>query len=543
MRWGEHIKKSLLICTTFMGMIISVLVMVNLSEKKQDPRETLIIAMPDSSFIRNIDTNYYKMWLEEKTGLNLQINFIPETYSAEYLEKIIASENVRTDIFLSFNQNSDFLANHTLMQEYGEKGYIIPLNSFASEDTNFGQIIKSFEPYDLKTAISSKDGILYYVPALDISDTSQTAQVYWININWLKKLKLTIPQSTQELYDVLLAFKNNDPNKNGLKDEIPLAGSTDNPGFESYNFIINSFIYNDPDNSRTFVENGKVRFAPLTPQWREAMQYLNKLYEERLLHPLQFKLDKKQLSELANNPANLLGGFTSNSITDILLQSSPEIMSNFIHLPPLSGPDGIRRSTIKTPLPKIGGVITSNCKNPEAAFKLLDLMMSEEAFLISWYGEKGVDWDDAAATDIDAYGKPAIIKVKNLLNDKMQNKHLCKAGPFYTYPKYINSVTWSGSDADHAYVNARAYRIYEMYRPDRHMIFIMFSGDEAVEKQALRNEIDAYTNGRLIDFITGKTDPFDDRIWNYYLEGYESIGLDKFINDVQEVYDTLENSD
>ncbi len=504
-----------------------------------DSRKALVVALPDSPFIRNIDTNYYKKLLEEKTGQPIEFNFIPETYSAEYLEKIIASENVKTDIFLSFNRGSDFPTNHALMQEYGAKGYIIPLNSYVSEDTNFSHILNSFEPYDLKATISSPDGTLYYVPAIDISDTSQTAQVYWINVNWLKKLKLTIPQTTERFYEVLLAFKNNDPNGNGLRDEIPMAGAMDDASLESFNFIINSFIYNDPDNSRMVVDGGKVSFAPVTDRWRNAMQYLNKLYSDGLLHPLQFSLDKEQLSELANNPDNLLGGFTSNGITDVMLQSSVEMIGNYIHLPPLSGPDGAKNSTIKTPLPQIGGVITSTCQNPEAAFRLLDLMLSEEAFLISWYGEKGVDWDFAASTDIDSYGNPAKIKVINYLSETMQNKHFCKVGPFYTYPQYVNSVTWSGSDADQAYINARAYRIYKMYRPEEYMDFIMFSGDNADEMQALRSRIDAYTEQSIVDFITGKADPFDDSAWADYLEGYRSMNIDKLINASQQVYDTL----
>ena len=42
-----------------------------------------------------------------------------------------------------------------------------------------------------------------------------------INKVWLDKLGLAIPTTIQELKDVLIAFKTQDPNGNGIADEIP----------------------------------------------------------------------------------------------------------------------------------------------------------------------------------------------------------------------------------------------------------------------------------------------------------------------------------
>ncbi len=508
-----------------------------------DVRESLVITMPYSRYIRNIDTNYYKLWLEEQTGLRLNINLIPEDYSTGHLETVIASDSIKTDIFLSLNKAGDFLTNHALIREYGEKGYIQSLNPYISDDTHFGQMLKSFDYYDLRAVIASPDGAIYYVPALDISDSVQTAQVFWINVNWLKRLKLTIPQTTDELYEVLTAFKTRDPNGNGVADEIPLAGASNQTSLQSYNYLINAFIYNDPDNSRMYIDDGAVKFAPMTDEWRQAMRYINMLYADGLLHPFQFTLNAAQLSELANSPEDILGGFTSGSVTDVLLQSSPEVINRFIYLAPVAGANKRRLSTVRTPLPRIGGVVTSSCNNPEAAFKLLDFMLSEEAFLISWYGEQGVDWEYAALTDIDAYGDRASIKVKNSLSEKMQNKHLAKQGPFYTYPQYVNSMTWSGYEADHAYVNARAYRIYEMYRPKNHIDVILFDNDEYTKMQALRSRIDALTNASLAEFIKSEKDPSDDATWERYLQTYEAMGIEKYIDAVQRSYDALSKRD
>ncbi len=69
-----------------------------LSSCKNDSQITLHITVPINENIQNIDTNYYKLWLEEKTGYKLVFNEIPEMYSSDYLENIVLNKNLETDI-------------------------------------------------------------------------------------------------------------------------------------------------------------------------------------------------------------------------------------------------------------------------------------------------------------------------------------------------------------------------------------------------------------------------------------------------------------
>lgn len=48
----------------------------------------------------------------------------------------------------------------------------------------------------------------------------------WIYKPWLEKLNLSEPKTLDEFYNVLKAFKEKDPNGNGLADEIPFIGAT-----------------------------------------------------------------------------------------------------------------------------------------------------------------------------------------------------------------------------------------------------------------------------------------------------------------------------
>jgi ABC-type glycerol-3-phosphate transport system substrate-binding protein len=497
-----------------------------------DSRTEIVVTIPYTENIRGIDTNYYKRWLEEQTGLSIRFNIIRDTQPANYLRSMFSSGYVKSDAFFSILDDGDYTGWNAVIQEFGEKGYILPLNGYIDESVHLNRVFEEFTDYDLRAAITSGDGNIYYLPGLDPSASESNFQVLRLNESWIKKLGLRIPRTTEEFRAVLQAFKDGDPNGNGLADEIPLAGSRDVPGEQIYNFIINAFVYNDPANSRLYMDGGTVRFAPVTDEWREAMQYLNGLYADGLIDP--FSYDHNVLTGLANDTWNMLGGFASRSVTDVLFPANAELVNDFIHIAPLAGPGGERNATVRTPLPRPAGVITSACEDPEAVFKLFDLMMSEEAFLIGRYGEENVDWVPAGIVDKDFFGNNATISVINQLQDTVQNKHLCEIGPFFAYPEYVDGVTFASFGANSEYVNARASRLYGQYQPAEYLRPINFNKSISGELEALRTAIDAYTDESTRAFITGDADPFSDAAWAAHLRKYQELGVQGLMDAVTE---------
>ncbi len=525
-------KRIMLSSAAFLCILTLIFTILIFKPSEADSRETLIITMPDNGLIRNIETNYYKLWLEEQTGLRLVFNLVPLSYSEDYLEKVFFSNAVKTDIlFLADGKGGQLLTSKQL-EKLGQRDTILSLNSYIDSSVHLKKIIQNFDEYDLKSTMTMPDGNIYYIPNLNISRSAKNGQIMWLNLDWLKAVNMSIPTTTEELYSVLSAFRDLDGNGNGIADEIPLAGSNDTWSKKSYNFIINAFIYNSSENARLYVKDGIVGFAPTTEEWREAMLYLNKLYREGLLSELQFTMNSSQLSGLANDPHDFLGAFTSQGITDVLLGNSQEVLSKYVHVTPLMGPKGVRYATVRTLLPLPGGVILSSCQNPQKAFELLDLMLSEEAFLIARYGEKGVDWEPAKGTDMDIYGNRATLRITNPLRDKMQNKNLAGAGPYFAYPEYADGVTWLGYDAE--YFNGRAYLAYEKYSPEEHfdmaLMGIGFEQDYQIQK------IMEYTDQWIEAFIQGEKDPGKDTVWQEYLEGYQSLDIDILMEAAQKSF-------
>ena len=65
------------------------------------------------------------------------------------------------------------------------------------------------------------DGNLYTLPQID-GYRPKCVNVMMINQTWLDKLGLEKPTTLGELKDVLIAFRDKDPNGNGKQDEIAI---------------------------------------------------------------------------------------------------------------------------------------------------------------------------------------------------------------------------------------------------------------------------------------------------------------------------------
>ena len=128
------------------------------------------------------------------------------------------------------------------------------------------------------------------------------------------------------------------------------------------------------------------------------------------------------------------------------------------------------------------------------------------------------------------------IKVINHLRNRVQNKHLNEMVPFFAYPKYADSVTFTAFEASQEYRDARAYRAYEQFKPHDYIRTIHFSGADSNDLYDLRRAVDLLTEEHIEAFITGTKNPFDDNVWEAYIREYEKISIDVLLSAVQMDY-------
>lgn len=124
-----------------------------------------------------------------------------------------------------------------------------------------------------------------------------------------------MPETVDELYAVLKAFKENDPNGNGKADEIPFSSTGIN-----YNMMYNFGIVDSRFNNN----NGKIEYAPMTNNYKECLRFMKKLYSEGLLDNEFLTQTSQQMTAKGNE--GCIGMF---SATDAFLVVKTEDEENY----------------------------------------------------------------------------------------------------------------------------------------------------------------------------------------------------------------------
>lgn len=74
----------------------------------------------------------------------------------------------------------------------------------------------------------------------------------YIYMPWVESLNEGhVPETTEELYEFLKKVKENDPNGNGIADEVPMTGYIGGWSTDPTNWLVNAFVENNNPLSNT----------------------------------------------------------------------------------------------------------------------------------------------------------------------------------------------------------------------------------------------------------------------------------------------------
>ncbi len=315
--------------------------------------------------------------IEEKTGVDIVFQSPPGNSEAAY-EMMVASGKLPDVILWPYSAGMDRMY---------QEGTIIDLTDLIEKHApNLSRIYK--ERPEIRREVENADGRLFYFPSINPLQTVEEIcrKSYCglvIRKDWLDKLGLPVPQTIDEWYDTLTAFKKRDPNGNGFMDEIPFDG-WGLPYFAPAFGVLNTFCVK-PD--------GTVAFGPMEQEYKAYLETMNKWYAEGLLgsncliHSEDWKTE--------NIISGLTGSFTGlDNAWRHYLPSMQEKNENaaLAAAPWLRNEAGVRytpRQEAATHIANSVTVITSACKDPVAAVKLIDFMYSEEGSTLLTWGVEG----------------------------------------------------------------------------------------------------------------------------------------------------------
>ena len=169
------------------------------------------------------------------------------------------------------------------------------------------------EKPETKIIATQPDGKIYGLPKYQRFWPASATRQY-INQKWLDNLGLKMPTTWDELYDVLVAFKEKDANGNGdPNDEIPMDWPGGIGGYFNPAMLLGSegITLTDGNGQGFFVEDGKVKNSLVDERYKNLVVFLNKLYKAGLINPEVFTHDYTKYQSVARGTGDTAKvGFT-----------------------------------------------------------------------------------------------------------------------------------------------------------------------------------------------------------------------------------------
>lgn len=496
---------------------------------------TLKVMVRGNPLVENFATNEFTKWYEEKTNVHIEWEVVPEQSRYEKLNLSLTSGDY-PDIIFGINVSA------AQQMIYGSQGIFVPLNDLIEE--HGVQTKKLFADNPLvKETITAPDGNIYALPDINECYHCSMSQKLWIYEPWLKALNLDMPTTTEELYEVLKAFKEGDPNGNNKADEIPLAFTPKSWRSTIDAFLMNSFVYNPVFSSSSkylyINEEGKVDVPFNKPGWKEGLAFMHRLYAEGLIAPESFTQDESQLIQLGENPDEVILGASAGGHQGVFTQLMGESgrWLEYKTVPPLKGPSGVQYAAYDPLGMTIGSfIITDKAKYPEVALRWADGLYEFEHTLRSNYGRPGEEWREAEPGELGINGQPATWSELTSFGT-VQNVNYAQTGPGMRSNEFRLSAVAKGDDDLEVILYNETKNNYEPYIPQDLLTMppMFFTEEQASEIADLAKTIYDYVEEMMARFIIGDADL--DAEWEGYLKTLRDMNLDRYLELYQQSYD------
>ena len=482
----------------------------------------------------DLPTNLFS--LEAQKMFNIEFEWQLTTMdgnSAKELRQISLASGDYPDVYMLIPWIDQFSQLDLL--KYGKEGVILPLNDLIQEHApNIQRAMQDWPEF--KPMITAPDGNIYGLVQWVECYHCTFGNKMWVNSKWLKALKLEVPKTTDEFQAMLEAFKTQDPNGNGVADEVPLSGSIEDYGTRVIPYLMNGFIYDD-DRTYLILSDGKVDIAANKQEWKDGLTYIKGLFDAGLIDPGAFTQNVEAFMKIGNNAdAQLLGtGAAMHPATFVTTGPEAPYGADYDVIPPLQGPHANFSTYLHSVVPGATFVLTNNASAEAqvAAIKLVDYMFSLEGQLRSNQGVEGVDWRRPQAGDValNKDADPLFANIEQPEGSEPRNSHWGAGAQYNNSLEFYDR--WVQSTDPDEYYNWPGYerRLFEatnLYQgkesPNLFPFWTMWPDPATADTVAMtKQNITDYVNQNALAFVTGSKDLKGD--WDAYVAGFEQLDL------------------
>lgn len=317
--------------------------------------------------------NQYTRYIEEQ--LNVKIEFLWTASTSDYDTKV--------NLAITSNQIPDaMVVNATQFNQMYKAGQLADItdvyNSYASPAMK--EMIHSSNGLAIENV--SYGGRMYGLTATSDGDYELT----WIRKDWMDKLGLKEPETVEDLKQIAKEFVEKDPGGNGKGNTIGISGPQSG-GLLYANFLANGTNNYGFDNIFNGFgaypgwwvtdESGNPVYGSILPETRAALEELAQWYQEGLIDPEMGIRQDAAEPIIAGRSGIFSGGWWMGyaALPDVIA-NNPE--ANFqAYAIPINQEEGIY-TPHATSASYMYLVVSKECRNPEIAVKLNNLLIRDE---------------------------------------------------------------------------------------------------------------------------------------------------------------------
>ncbi|MFK7694955.1 ABC transporter substrate-binding protein [Paenibacillus sp. HJGM_3] len=393
-------------------------------------------------------------------------------------------------------------------------GKIIKLNDLIDKYApNFKKVLADHPEW--KKEIMTDDGSIYSFPFIRSDEKLKVFLGMTIRQDWLDKLGLQMPTTIDEWYTVLKAFKEKDPNGNGQPDEIPLylpKGDVE---------LSTAFLGAYGINFGFYQENGKVKYGPIDPKFKEFLTLMNKWYKEGLLDKDFATTDAKMLdakitgSQIGSAVLYTAGGI--GKYATLMKDKDKNFRLMAAPYPVMNKGDKQIWGYKDFAYTGIGAAITTSNKNPIETVKWLDYAYSDAGTLLFNFGKEGVSYTMQNGKPVfknevlnDPTGLPAVQSMS-------KHNRATFSGPFMLDLRFDEQYT-SAADLQNS------KKVWAAPTLEKKMPRTTPTREESSRYASIMADINTYKDEMYLKFVMG-VEPLDN--FDKYVKTIQGMGLEE----------------
>ncbi len=486
--------------------------------------QTISMACPDNYYSAAPTTDELPAWawIKEQTGVSVNWQVVPNSEYSTTIQTRMAAGVDLPDILSAGSLDTTI---------YGEDGMLVELSPYLEKYGENYAIIAETAP-NVKPLMMTPSGSIYHLSTTRSEELYAGAQGWEIRYDWLENLNLEMPVTTDDWYQVLKAFKEQDANLDGdPNNEVPMTTMSNVTNIYRWGNCWGLRLWTSDGFS--IDENGKVQYDFLKDEAREMTEYVARLFKEGLMDPEAITNTSDDLTSkcISNNYGSTLYWQELCPTWNITLHNLGITQADWGQTRTPVGPNGYPGHIETRGYVSGQWSISKDCQDVDTAFRWLEYVLYNEAATVT----RTIGIEDMTYTVDDNGGYHMTEFVTNNPDG-------------LGYVEAIRSIgAWSPVSvcnradlialfklADDKEI-ARCEAVYDQIIPKTEFAISTLDESDAITR--LYTDITTYRDEMMTKFFLG-TESIDEK-WEEFTRTLESMGIHDVLAVKQQQYDRL----